>query len=104
MPPEGVRLRAYVALDADGSPREVTAAIPPGDAVVPPGFQKATERALRQARFEPGRGLAYCFLVTFTPDAPAPQLGWLPGAARDTARCLTGAQPPVQSLPGTTAP
>lgn len=100
LPPEGVRLRAYVALDADGSPSEVTAAIPPGEAVVPAGFQKAAERALRQARFEPGRGLAYCFLVTFTPDAPAPQLGWLPGAARDAGRCLTGAQPPVQPMPG----
>lgn len=104
MPAEGVQLRAYVELEPDGSLREVATAAPPGTAPPPPGFQKATERALRQARFTAGNGSAYCLLVRFEPDAPAPRLAWLPGAARDAARCLAGAMPAPRELANAAAP
>lgn len=104
MPAEGVRLRAYVELEADGGLREITTGSPPGAATPPPGFQKSAERALRQARFMPGLGTAYCLLVTFEPDAPAPRLAWLPGAARDAGRCLTGAMPAPRELESAAAP
>lgn len=98
LPADGVQLRAYVELEADGSPRAISTASSPGLAAPPLGFQKLTEVALRQARFKPGQGSAYCLLVRFEPDAPAPTLAWLPGAARDASRCLAGPLPPPRDI------
>lgn len=104
LPDEGVQLRAYVELEADGSPRLVSTASPPGATVPPQAFQKLTEHGLRQARFKPGLASAYCLLIRFEPDAPAPRLAWLPGAARDAARCLAGAMPPPHEIDTAAAP
>lgn len=97
MPTQGAQVRAFVTLAPDGSLQEVAAAPSPGT-TPPPGFQKSAERALKQARFTAGNGSAYCLLVSFEPDAPAPRLSWLPGAARDAARCLTGAMTTPREL------
>lgn len=104
MPADGVRLRVFVQVAADGIPSDVTAGVPPGAETPAPGFQKVAVRALQDSRFEPGSGPAYCFLVRFDPASPTPQLAWLPGAARDAARCLTGRQPVPRELPLTAAP
>lgn len=98
MPPEGVRLRVFVQVEAGGVPSDVLAGVPPGEAVPAPGYQKAAERALRQTQFKSDRNARYCFLVRFEPGTPSPELAWLQGAARDAARCLTGKQPPPQPL------
>lgn len=101
LPPEGVQLRAYLELETDGSPRQVSTAAPTD---VPLGFQKVAEVALRQARLKPGLGAAYCLLVRFEPDTPAPTLAWLPGVARDASRCLSGTQPAPRELESPAAP
>lgn len=106
LPAEGVRLRVFVQLGAGGVPKEVSVGAPPGETEPAPAFQKAAARALRQAQFSsPGSAPTYCFLVHFEPGTPQPQLAWLPGAARDAARCLSGRQPPPRELaPATAAP
>ncbi|MDR7269018.1 hypothetical protein J2X20_001647 [Pelomonas saccharophila] len=98
LPADGVQLRAYVELEADGNPRQISMASPPGTAVPPLGFQKLAEIGLRQARFKPGLGSAYCLQIRFEPDTPAPKLSWLPGAARDVSRCLAGTAPPPRDI------
>lgn len=104
MPAEGVQLRAYVELEVDGSPRLVSTASRPGAEAPPPAFQKLAEQGLRQARFKAGLGSAYCLLVRFEPDTRAPTLAWLPGAARDVARCLAGAMPVPRDIDVATSP
>ena len=103
LPPEGVRLRVFVQLDAKGMPADVIAGAPPGEPAPDPAFQKAAARALRQAQLQAGSDPTYCFLVRFDASAPTPQLAWLPGAARDAARCLTGKQPPPRDIPSAAA-
>jgi len=98
LPADGVQLRAYVELEADGSPRQISLASPPGTATPPLGFQKTAEIGLRQARFKPGLHPAYCLLIRFEADMPAPQLAWLPGAERDATRCLAGALPAPRDI------
>lgn len=97
-------MRVYVELDADGSPRQITTASPPGTAPPPLGFQKLAEMGLQQARFKAGQGTAYCLLVRFEPDVPTPTLAWLPGAARDASRCLAGAAPAPRDIDIAPAP
>lgn len=103
MPADGVRLRVFVQVATDGIPSEVTAGVPPGADTPAAGFQKVAVRALQEARFEPGSAPTYCFLVRFEAGTQVPQLAWLPGAARDAVRCLTGAQPTPRELPLTAA-
>lgn len=103
LPPEGVRLRVFVQVDAKGMPADVIAGAPPGEPVPDPAFQKAAARALRQAQLQAGSDPTYCFLVRFDASTPAPQLAWLPGAARDATRCLTGKQPPPRDIPSAAA-
>lgn len=95
LPEAGAEVRAYVLLDAEGRPQAITTAAPPG---LPAGFRKLAESALRQARFQAGSAPAYCLLVRFTPGAPAADLSWLPGAARDASRCLSGPRPAPRGI------
>lgn len=104
VPTSGARVRVYVELAADGSPQLVSTAPEPGTVDALAAFQKTAQRELQEARFKPGLGSAYCLRASFEPNAPAPRLAWLPGAARDAARCLTGAAPPPQDLPMGTGP
>ncbi|RTL32988.1 MAG: hypothetical protein EKK53_28715 [Burkholderiales bacterium] len=99
LPPDGVRLRVFVQVDANGMPADVVTGAPPGEPAPAPAFQKAAARALRQAQFQPGSDSTYCFLVRFEADTPAPQLAWLPSAGRDAARCLTARQPTPRDIP-----
>lgn len=98
LPPQGVQLRAYVELQPDGNPRQVSTASAPGEPPPPVGFQKLAELGLRQAHFKPGLHPAYCLLIRFEADTPAPQLAWLPGAERDATRCLAGALPAPREI------
>lgn len=104
VPASGARVRVYVALAADGSPQLVSTAPEPGAVDAGPAFQKAAQRELQDARFKAGRGSAYCLLASFELGQPAPRLAWLPGAARDAARCLTGVAPPPRDLPAGAGP
>ena len=88
-----MQLLAFVQVSAEGQPETVSSAALPGTNA-PAAFQKVAEYALRQARFgSDAAPRTYCLLVRFAPEATAPRLAWLPGAARDASRCLAGAMP-----------
>jgi hypothetical protein len=97
LPPEGAWVRAWVKLNADGTPAEVITSSVANN--LPAAFQKVTERGLTQSQFNvtPGN-LSYCLLVRFEPEHAMPQLAWLQGGAVSTARCLTGPMPAPQAL------
>lgn len=101
MPPEGVELKVYLRLDAQGQPAATEFAAP---ADTPAGFMKMADLALKQGRVQAPEdakgqaGLAYCLRVRFKPDADTAELAWLPGAAQSSAKCLQGRAPQAQPL------
>lgn len=95
LPGDSADVRAYVSFDAQGAATAVATSAPPQ---LPAGFQKMVEASLRQARLQASAPTSYCLLVRFDAAAPAPTLAWLPGAARDAARCLAGALPAPREI------
>lgn len=95
LPTDGADVRAYVMSDAQGTVSIVATSAPPQ---LPTGFQKMVELGLRQARLQTSQPTAYCLLVKFDAAAPTPTLAWLPGAAKDAARCLAGALPAPREI------
>jgi len=95
LPEGGADVRAFLVLDDQGAVQTVTTAAAPGS---PAGFQRMTELGLSQARLHAGQGMRYCLLVRFEPAAASPKMAWLPGAAKDAARCLAGALPAPREI------
>jgi len=95
LPEGGADVRAFLVLDNQGAAQSVITAAAPG---LPAGFQRLTELGLKQARLHAGQGAQYCLLVRFEPEASSAKLAWLPGAAKDAARCLAGALPAPREI------
>lgn len=100
LPDSGASVRAYVRLDALGLVDQVSVTAP---ADLPSAFADVVGVGLRQSHLRAAlgaeengphpSGLAYCLSIRFDPSEPRPSIRWLPGVARDAARCLNSQAP-----------